>query len=96
MAVMLGLDRTCSHRGQMRDVAPQSAGCEACLRLGDTWVHLRVCRTCGHVGCCDNSKHRHATKHFEATRHPIVASLEPGDDWMWCYIDRLFLQAGGG
>lgn len=93
-AVMIELNRTCSHRRQIREVAPRSAGCEECLRLGDPWVHLRVCRTCGHVGCCDASKNRHATKHYRATGHPIVASLEPGDDWMWCYVDLMFLTDG--
>jgi len=58
------------------------------MRSGDTWVHLRLCRECGHVGCCDDSRNRHATKHFQATGHPIITSAEPGDDWSWCYIDQ--------
>ena len=57
--------------------------------MGDTWVHLRLCRTCGHVGCCDDSKNKHTTKHFRSTQHPIVTSLERGEDWSWCYIDEL-------
>jgi uncharacterized UBP type Zn finger protein len=62
--------------------------CEDCVALGDTWVHLRVCQACGHVGCCDNSKNQHATKHFRATQHPVVASAEPGERWVWCYVDE--------
>jgi len=54
----------------------------------DEWVHLRLCRTCGHVGCCDDSKNKHATKHFRKTKHPIIRSLEPGEDWRWCYVDE--------
>ncbi len=71
------------------DAPARAAGCEACLRTGDTWVHLRVCVACGHVGCCDSSKNRHATRHFWTTHHPIVRSLEPGEDWRWCYVDEV-------
>jgi hypothetical protein len=67
-------------------------GCEECLKTGDTWVHLRLCLTCGHVGCCDSSKNRHATKHFEATKHPVIKSFEPGEDWIYCYIDDLMAE----
>jgi uncharacterized UBP type Zn finger protein len=63
-------------------------GCEECLAMGDTWVHLRVCLECGHVGCCDSSKNKHATKHYHTTKHPIVQSIEPGEYWRWCYIDE--------
>jgi uncharacterized UBP type Zn finger protein len=63
-------------------------GCEECLKMGDTWVHLRECLTCGHVGCCDSSKNKHATKHFGHTKHPVIKSLEPGERWMWCYVDE--------
>lgn len=84
----------CSHLGSVTTATPNSSGCEECLALGDAWVHLRLCRTCGHVGCCDDSKNRHATKHFRSTRHPIVTSLEPGEDWSWCYIDELVLELG--
>ncbi|MEO6927866.1 MAG: UBP-type zinc finger domain-containing protein [Casimicrobiaceae bacterium] len=63
-------------------------GCEECLALGDTWVHLRLCVHCGHVGCCDSSKNRHATRHFAATGHPVIRSLEPGEDWLWCFEDE--------
>jgi uncharacterized UBP type Zn finger protein len=64
-------------------------GCEDCLRIGGWWVHLRLCLTCGHVGCCDSSPNRHATAHAKATRHPIIRSLEPGEDWCWCYEDEV-------
>jgi len=80
---------TCPHLSQIRDVAPTSRGCAECLALGDTWVHLRLCLTCGHVGCCDSSPNQHATKHFHSTLHPIMKSLEPGEAWGWCYIDQI-------
>ncbi len=80
----------CTHLDQIHDVTPNTpGGCEECLQMGDTWVHLRMCRTCGHVGCCDSSKNKHATKHFHATNHPIVRSLERGETWSWCYIDEV-------
>ena len=79
----------CSHLDQIRPVALHTRGCEECLQMGDTWVHLRLCRTCGHVGCCDSSKNKHATKHYGATHHPIIRSLEPHEDWSWCYIDEV-------
>ena len=82
----------CTHGDQIREVVPSAAGCEDCLRTGDTWVHLRLCMTCGHVGCCNNSKNRHGMKHFEATGHPIVQSFEPGEDWMWCWADEVYLE----
>ncbi|HEV7671979.1 MAG TPA: cation:proton antiporter [Thermoanaerobaculia bacterium] len=81
----------CSHVDQTREVLPSAPGCEECLELGDSWTHLRLCMTCGHVGCCDSSKNRHATKHFQSTGHPIIKSIEPGDDWAWCYEDALML-----
>jgi monovalent cation:H+ antiporter-2, CPA2 family len=82
----------CSHIEEVRPVRPGTPGCEECLRMGDTWVHLRVCMSCGHVGCCDSSRNRHATKHHGQTRHPIVRSLEPGEEWGWCYEDQAYLQ----
>jgi uncharacterized UBP type Zn finger protein len=81
----------CSHLGQIRDVAPSADGCEDCLRIGGQWVHLRLCLTCGHVGCCDSSPNRHATAHVRATHHPLVRSLELGEDWAWCYVDEVVL-----
>lgn len=81
----------CSHTAATREVLPTSTGCEECLELGDPWVHLRVCMTCGHVGCCDSSKNRHATRHFQSTGHPIVKSTDPKDEWAWCYEDARML-----
>jgi uncharacterized UBP type Zn finger protein len=83
----------CKHVDDIdKDIKPRTPdGCEECLALGDTWVHLRLCLSCGHVGCCDNSKNKHATKHFHATRHPVIRSFEPGEDWLWCYIDQVFI-----
>jgi hypothetical protein len=78
---------TCAHLELIVDAAPRTSGCEECLALGERWVHLRLCLSCGHVGCCDSSKRRHATAHFWATQHPIVRSLEPGEGWRWCYLD---------
>jgi uncharacterized UBP type Zn finger protein len=83
---------TCSHLDQIKRVKPKTKGCEECLKMGDSWVHLRLCLSCGHVGCCDSSKNKHATKHFHATKHPIVRSQEPGENWMWCYVDELMFE----
>jgi Zn-finger in ubiquitin-hydrolases and other protein len=85
--------KQCTHLREIRVVTPSSHGCEDCLKIGDTWVHLRICRICGHVGCCDNSKNKHATKHFHVTGHPIIQSFEPEEDWMWCYVDEVILPA---
>jgi hypothetical protein len=79
----------CTHLDTIHDVRPSANGCEECLKLGDTWVHLRMCEECGHAGCCDSSKNKHATKHFHATKHPIITSLEPGEAWLYCYIDQI-------
>ena len=80
--------KRCAHTSKARAVSRWAQGCEECLQTGDTWVHLRICMTCGHVGCCDSSRNKHATKHYRATGHPIVKSLEPGEDWAWCFEDR--------
>jgi uncharacterized UBP type Zn finger protein len=83
----------CAHLDAIRPVKPRTTrGCEECLQIGDTWVHLRLCMTCGHVGCCDASKNKHARKHFHATDHPIIRSFEPGETWGWCYIDEVTLE----
>ena len=82
----------CAHLDQIRPVKPKSKGCEECLKMGDTWVHLRLCLICGHVGCCDSSKNKHATKHFHATKHPLIRSLERGERWIWCYVDELMFE----
>ena len=83
---------SCAHLDQVRDVTPRSEGCEECLKIGSGWVHLRMCRTCGRVGCCDSSPNRHATAHFRESRHPIVRSLEPGESWSWCYLDEALVN----
>jgi EmrB/QacA subfamily drug resistance transporter len=80
---------TCDHLGAVIHPEPLGKGCKECLRRGDTWIHLRQCLSCGHVGCCDSSKNRHATKHFWSSQHPIVRSAEPGEDWRWCYVDEI-------
>jgi uncharacterized UBP type Zn finger protein len=74
-------------------VEPRSLGCEECLASGDRWVHLRLCLACGHVGCCDSSKNKHATRHFQKSRHPVMKSFEPGEDWAWCYLDDEMVPA---
>ena len=81
----------CPHSDQAHAVTPRAAGCEECLALGQRWVHLRVCMTCGHVGCCDSSKGKHATAHYQGSGHPIIRSLEPGEAWGWCYVDGVTL-----
>jgi uncharacterized UBP type Zn finger protein len=84
---------TCTHLDQIKNVKPRTPnGCEECLKMGDSWVHLRLCMTCGHVGCCDQSKNKHATKHFHASGHPIIKSFQPGEDWVYCYPDDLFME----
>jgi uncharacterized UBP type Zn finger protein len=79
----------CTHLATIRDVRPSAEGCEDCLKIGAQWVHLRMCLECGHVGCCDSSPNRHATKHFHTTKHPIIASHQPGEDWKFCYVDEV-------
>ncbi len=82
---------TCPHLKEVRQVTPSGKGCKECLEMGDTWVHLRECLSCGHVGCCDSSKNKHATKHFDQTKHPVMQSFEPGENWRWCYVDEIYL-----
>lgn len=82
----------CAHVEQVRDVTPSAEGCEDCLAIGDTWFHLRLCLHCGHMGCCDTSKNKHATKHFHETGHAIVRSAQPGEEWAWCYVDEIFFE----
>ncbi len=83
----------CEHIDAILPVEPSAAGCEECLKTGDRWVHLRLCRMCGHVGCCDNSINRHATKHFHASSHPVIESFEPGEGWGFCYEDDRFYES---
>jgi uncharacterized UBP type Zn finger protein len=89
------MNDTCAHVNGLHEAIPSGNGCEECLKLGDSWVHLRLCATCGHVGCCDSSKNKHATKHFHRTGHPIIKSYEPGEDWGWCYVDQLYIKSLG-
>jgi len=87
---------TCTHLDQITDPTPSSAGCEDCLAAGRRdWVHLRVCQTCGHVGCCDNSPGRHSTGHWRAVAHPVIRSYEPGEDWYWCFPDEIVFELQG-
>ena len=84
-------DNACSHLDQIRPVVPSARGCEECLKSGDKWVHLRLCLTCGHVGCCDSSPNKHATAHFKGMNHPLIKSIEPGEDWGWCFRDEIYI-----
>jgi uncharacterized UBP type Zn finger protein len=80
----------CTHLDQIREVKPHTLeGCEDCLKIGSQWVHLRLCLTCGHVGCCDSSPNRHARKHAHDSGHAIARSLEPGENWRWCFVDEV-------
>jgi uncharacterized UBP type Zn finger protein len=79
----------CQHLDQMKITKTQEHVCRECVELGDTWVHLRLCLSCGHVGCCDSSKNKHATRHFHKTSHPLIRSIEPGESWVWCYVDEM-------
>ena len=79
----------CTHLDHIKVTKTTKHVCEDCVKTGDTWVHLRLCLECGHVGCCDSSKNRHATKHFHATKHPLMRSIEPGESWAWCYEDEV-------
>lgn len=83
------MQHECTHLDQVRVTRPRVHVCEACVRMGDSWVSLRMCLSCGHVGCCDSSKNKHATQHFHHTQHPLMRSIEPGDRWVWCYIDEM-------
>ncbi len=82
----------CDHLPAVVTVTPSADGCEECLQLGGWWVHLRLCRICGHVGCCDQSPNRHATAHFHATAHPIIEGYDPPEGWGWCYVDETFVE----
>jgi len=74
------------------DKKGNTKGCEECEKIGSDWVHLRLCLTCGHVGCCDNSKNKHGTKHFQSTKHPVMKSYEPEENWKWCFIDQVMIE----
>ena len=83
----------CTHLDSVRITEPATHACAECVAAGDTWVHLRLCMLCGHVVCCDSSKNKHATKHYHAVGHPIVRSIEPGEDWGWCYVDEVMIPS---
>ena len=85
------MQNQCTHLNMIKDVRPNTKGCEECLASGMEWMHLRMCMECGHVGCCDNSQGKHATKHYHRSKHPIMKSIEPGEDWMWCFIDEIVI-----
>ncbi len=85
----------CDHLDQLENPPPSGDGCVECLATGGIWVHLRRCLECGHVGCCDNSPGRHATKHFHTTTHPLIQSFEPGEDWIWCYVEEVAFEIPG-
>ena len=87
----------CSHLDavELLDLPDPVDGCEECLKLGMSWVHLRRCQSCGHIGCCDNSEGKHATAHWRETGHPIIRSAEPGEDWSWCYPDEVMMRLSG-
>jgi Zn-finger in ubiquitin-hydrolases and other protein len=86
----------CGHlaRLQVTDLPAAIAGCEECLRIGGHWLHLRMCMTCGRIGCCDSSPNKHASRHAAQAAHPIVRSAEPGEDWSWCYVDEVAFVVG--
>jgi len=87
---------TCTHLDQIEltELPVSIAGCEECLELGSGWVHLRMCMTCGKIGCCDSSQNKHASRHARADNHPVARSAEPGEDWSWCYVDELSFVIG--
>jgi uncharacterized UBP type Zn finger protein len=83
------MSQECSHLAHPKVTSTKKHVCEDCVKTGDSWVHLRLCMECGHVGCCDSSKNKHATKHFHGTKHPVIRSVEPGESWTWCYVDEV-------
>jgi uncharacterized UBP type Zn finger protein len=87
----------CTHLDQIEitELPESTDGCEECLKIGDPWLHLRICLVCGKVGCCDDSPNRHATSHAHESGHPIIRSLQPGETWSWCFVDELALMIEG-
>jgi len=86
----------CEHLKEAEDLKPAQRVCEDCIKTGDHWVHLRMCLDCGHVGCCDSSKNKHATEHYHTSKHPVMRSIEPGETWGWCYVDETMYDLAGG
>jgi uncharacterized UBP type Zn finger protein len=95
-ASVLCVAATCSHLDEILDPPPRTEGCEECIAIGSHWLHLRRCMTCGHIGCCDSSPNKHASKHARSSGHPIIKSFEPGEDWMWCYVDEVEVELPAG
>ncbi len=83
------MPQLCTHLNQIKVKQTTTHVCEECVKSGDMWVHLRMCMICGNVGCCDSSKNKHATKHFHKSKHPLMRSIEPGESWIWCYVDEV-------
>jgi uncharacterized UBP type Zn finger protein len=90
------MTKHCTHFKTAKITDTATDVCEECVKMGDDWVHLRLCMECGHVGCCDSSKNKHATKHFHRTKHPVIRSIEPGETWTWCYIDEVMGELSEG
>jgi hypothetical protein len=90
------MSTTCSHidRITMTDLPDVIEGCQDCLAIGGQWVHLRMCESCGHIGCCDSSPNRHASAHARDAEHPVARSAEPGENWSWCYVDEVAFVVG--
>ena len=86
-------NNSCLHLSQINEnMNGNTKGCEECEKIGSDWVHLRLCLSCGHVGCSDSSVNKHGTKHYQETRHPIIKSYEHGENWKWCYEDKIFIK----
>jgi len=79
----------CGHLDEIKITRVTKEVCEDCVKTGSDWLHLRMCLTCGHVGCCDQSPNKHATAHYHETKHPLIRSAEPGENWTWCYVDEI-------
>jgi len=86
------MTESCTHLDQIKISHTDKRVCEDCVKIGARWVHLRLCLICGHVGCCDSSPNKHASRHYAKTGHPLVRSIEPGENWIWCYVDELVLE----
>lgn len=82
----------CEHFEQVEVISSDAKGCEECLRIGDTWVHLRMCLVCGKVGCCDQSPNQHTRRHWEQTTHPVIQSYEPNEEWVFCFADDFYSE----
>lgn len=84
----------CTHLDsvELTELPPSVEGCEDCLASGGAWCHLRICLSCGHVGCCDSSPGRHASAHAKSSGHPIMRSIQPGEDWSWCFVDEVAMR----